>query len=325
MNVVDKITIDEFKKYINNNTPFIVKNFLNNYKNDSQNSIKNIPKNTQDIQISGNYKEYCSSELINDFIEETNNTYSCAPHGCYNYTNKKIKCNHPLIEGLMVDKDLQFSDLNRFWEHSKNNFTRNHYDGNGINVINICLKGKKRFYLANPKKTLQMYPLSNISINSNPDDSFYDYIVELNKGDMIYIPSYWWHKVLTLEDNSRNLNFNFYNKNVKIPQRDQTIYKLHKLTKSDFSKDPICKYTNDVLDFSFFSNSIFELIIPIILIIIIAKVIPFAVFVSLFILMVIIMENEYLNIEYYGYTKMIITVLILFLIITTIFNFVLVH
>lgn len=77
-----------------------------------------------------------------------------------------------------------------------------------------------------------MIPLSNLSLVENLDDSNYDYILDINPGDLLYIPCYWWHKVTTLEDNSININFNFYVKD-------------HKLSGSSlWHKDPIHNFAN---------------------------------------------------------------------------------
>ena len=39
---------------------------------------------------------------------------------------------------------------NRYWHHDKGHVTRWHFDGDGVQVINICLRGSKRFLLAPP-------------------------------------------------------------------------------------------------------------------------------------------------------------------------------
>ncbi len=48
---------------------------------------------------------------------------------------------------LNTDNNLIYKDKTRYWIHPKNNYTQSHYDGDGTNVINICIKGKKKFIL----------------------------------------------------------------------------------------------------------------------------------------------------------------------------------
>jgi hypothetical protein len=90
-----------------------------------------------------------------------------------------------------------------------------------------------------------MIPLSNISIIQDPHDYNYDYILDIYPGDLLYIPSYWWHKVITLEDDSININFNFYVKEHKLSERQKNIFALHKLTNSSWwHRDSIHNFAN---------------------------------------------------------------------------------
>ena len=90
---------------------------------------------------------------------------------------------------------------NRFWEHNKGHVTRWHFDGDGVQVINICLSGIKQFDLAPPGSTL-MYPFSNIACAPPPAT----YSVVIRKGDLLYFPAFWLHKVTCLKDNTKTYN-----------------------------------------------------------------------------------------------------------------------
>ena len=104
---------------------------------------------------------------------------------------------------------------------------------------------KKKFYLGSPSRQFTMVPLSNLSLVENLDDSNYDYILDINPGDLLYIPCYWWHKVTTLEDESININFNFYVKDHKLSERQKNIFALHRLSGSSWwHKDPIHNFAN---------------------------------------------------------------------------------
>jgi hypothetical protein len=234
----ENFNIEIFKKHIKNNQPCLIKNFLTNNINDN-----NLCNENNVININSKYKK-CSLNSFISFIK--NLKLTCVDHGCFNNNNNnnKLCCDIKFLENLINDNNYFFKDTKRYWIHNKNNFTRNHYDGNGIEIINICLQGKKKFYLASPEKKFTMIPLSNLSLIKNPNDSNYDYIIDVNIGDLLYIPSYWWHKVLTLENESININFNFYCCNHKLSERQKNIYALHKLTNSSFTNDNIYKFIN---------------------------------------------------------------------------------
>jgi hypothetical protein len=233
----EKFDINIFKRHIKDNKPCLIKNFfINNTKEDNLFCDK---KNIRNINIDSKYTT-CNIKSLVNHIEKSE--LKCFGYGCYFKKKENICCSNSLLEKLFIDQEYYFDKDNRLWNHKKKNFTRNHYDGNGVEVINISLKGKKRFYLASPSKTFTMFPISNISVNSNPDDYNYDYIIDLLPGDFLYIPSYWWHKVLTLED-SINMNFNFYVKDHKLSERQKNIYYLHKLANSYLWKnDEIKKF-----------------------------------------------------------------------------------
>ncbi len=234
----DSCDIDIFKEHVKLNKPLIIRNFLKSKPYDKDTKCYNNEK-YHDVNIEPNYQG-CSIELFLDYINEIK--LYCTSYGCYNKGDQKICCSIPFIKSLMDDKDYLFKDMNRFWSHDKDNFTRNHYDGNGIEILNISLKGQKIFYLADPSKKIKMFPISNVSITSDPDDSFYDYKIVLEPGDLLYIPSYWWHKVITTQDKTVNINFNFYKYDYKIDETKKNIFNCHRLTNTKlYQQDPIFK------------------------------------------------------------------------------------
>jgi len=121
----------------------------------------------------------------------------------------------------------------RIWRHKKGNFTRNHYDGNGVHVMNLCLAGSKKFSVA-PPGTFWTLPLSNIGVRKDPPDAQFAFTVTLTPGDLLYIPKFWFHKVRTLEDDAVNVNLNFYEteKCKVVHQRNDDLLQLHRLVKS---------------------------------------------------------------------------------------------
>lgn len=144
----------------------------------------------------------------------------------------------------------------RLWYHDKGHFTRNHYDANGTDLFNICVNGSKQFSLA-PPDTFINYPYSGVSINSDPSDVYYDKVI-IKSGDLLFIPSFWYHKVLTLEDNSRNFNFTMHylyqspslrNKQLMIAHRmfNTIMYNNNKGIQLIYQNKPINLYTVYIL------------------------------------------------------------------------------
>jgi hypothetical protein len=127
------------------------------------------------------------------------------------------------VETITKMQEVVPSNRVRFWEHSQGHITPWHYDGNGIDIFNISLSGSKTFYLS-PPGSLKTYPLSAVAINMYAKGT---HVYKLFPGDMLYIPSFWFHRVITMEDNTKNVNFSFYYTPRKISTRDCHIYKLH--------------------------------------------------------------------------------------------------
>jgi len=157
------------------------------------------------------------------------------------FEKKEIPFNE-YINAYQQDQNLLHSDVIRVWRHNKNNVTRWHYDGNGADLLNISLQGKKRFYLA-PPNSFPVYPFTNIAWKYDFKET---HLVEIEPGDMLFIPAYWFHKVVTLEDNTININYIMYNKNNKqiASKRDQELFALHNLFNTSMDKEIKSIYIN---------------------------------------------------------------------------------
>lgn len=121
-----------------------------------------------------------------------------------------------------------------------------HWDGNGADVFNVSIRGSKEFYLS-PPGSIPTYPLSSIGIVCFHKPKMH---VILMPGDMLYIPAYWFHKVLTLENNTININYQFFNLHpIHMSFRSNMIYKLHDLLSTKLCLDQytnmICKISNE--------------------------------------------------------------------------------
>lgn len=206
---LNEITPELFlQNHIKENRPCVIKKFFHNDK------CLDFYKKNINRAI-----EYKIGNLVSNFMNEL----------CVSDFIKKIESNFTITQ------------CTRAWQHNKNNVTRWHYDGNGQNVINICLAGKKRFFLA-PPSSIPVYPLSNIALPYDWDSEW----IDIETYDLLYIPSYWFHKVETLEDKTITINYLFYddiNNNLFASHRDIYLYTLHDYFNTAMCKDIICLIT----------------------------------------------------------------------------------
>lgn len=185
---------------IKSNKPIFIKNFLSKYNFDKNQFITYLKKtDTADIHY---YAKGVFLKKIDDFDFIKN-------------IKNELNSNNNLI----------FDEKIRYWIHPKNNYTPNHYDGNGTNVINICFSGKKKFILTPPNSQIN-FSLSNISlINTSSDEEKFQYVLEEN--DLLLIPSFWYHEVHCLEDDTITINICFIDNNVVIPDKQKVKYFMH--------------------------------------------------------------------------------------------------
>jgi hypothetical protein len=222
----NKITPQYFyNNHVLTNKPCVIKNF---YKNDNCYSYyKNNEYKLKKYMIGPAVAYKIDNECINNFMSE-------------------------------IKKITSFVDTKRVWMHNKDNLTTWHYDGNGSAVINICISGKKRFYLS-PPGTIPVYPLSSIGIKYIKWECNY---VDIEKYDFLFIPAFWFHEVLTLEDNTFTINHRFFiknNNNLFAANRDIYIYNLHKYLNTYMCKDNIiCDITKDKSFLSSFLYGLYE-------------------------------------------------------------------
>lgn len=218
--------VEEVINGINLNRPIFIKNFLN--KNIYGHEIKKIinillfDNNKDDnFLIKGAYKKDLTNfNLINDI-----------------HNKLKSQNNYVLIDYL------------RIWKHNKNNITPYHYDGNGIDVINICIHGKKKFILTPPRTHIN-FPFSNISLINLAKEKI-EYILEPT--DLLLIPRFWYHEVTCLKDDTLTINYLITNKDAEINNQKLMIYKLHEFFNTEMSKEAIISVTKNkkinIIDF----------------------------------------------------------------------------
>jgi hypothetical protein len=207
---------DKIFEHIKKNEPLYIKDFFSNSK--YKKAIDNI------INLSK------SSNEKNDFLKGS----------CYIKLESNIFIND-VLKKLNKNKDIEVYKQYRIWNHKKNNITPWHYDGNGIDVLNICFSGKKEYILSKPNSQITI-PFTNITILETNQNE-YKYILE--PGDLLLIPRFWFHKVISLKDDTITLNFCLTNKYNTIPKNFKMLYNLHNFLKTQMSlNENICKYSN---------------------------------------------------------------------------------
>ena len=206
---------DKIFKSIQKNEPLYIKDFF--LKNEYNNSIKEIIKLSK------------LSKKKNKFLKGS----------VYIKSDSNLFINAILTE-LKKNSDIKIYDDYRVWNHKKNNITPWHYDGNGIDVINICLCGKKQFILAKPNSQYT-FPFTNITMFET-NEKKYNYI--LGPGDLLLIPRFWFHKVISLKNNTITINFCLTNNYNNIPNNFKMLYNTHIFFNTVMKQQNICNFPN---------------------------------------------------------------------------------
>lgn len=219
--------------------PVVLSGFLSTWKASSltpetlagvfpEHSLKfRIGKQSTEVQWE-NQCQYASAS-ISEFNEWVNgdsrnssslSCFNCDTHWCYaDYKRMaEIFKDQP---GFLKDVDwsvLGFEsyggEQSTFWLGSRGSNTVCHYDTYGCNLV-AQLYGRKRWVMFPPSDTPYMYPtripyeessvFSQVSVKSPDLNKFPEfqkvtpYVVTLEPGDVLFVPSKWWHFVESLE------------------------------------------------------------------------------------------------------------------------------
>jgi cupin-like protein len=115
----------------------------------------------------------------------------------------------------------------RYWIHEAANVTHWHFDANSLFVFNVQVIGKKQFTLVSPASPLPSYPFTaTTSVAAERERHRYAHacthaIVELDEGDLLFMPAYWQHRVRALAD-SINVNWVGTRRGVPTPSASAT-------------------------------------------------------------------------------------------------------
>lgn len=99
----------------------------------------------------------------------------------------------------------------RIWINNPNHLTPFHSDTNGLYVFNVQVTGTKRWQLLDPDAPLDLYAFTqfpHLKYNRSIPDDLAPYLWEcrLQASEMIFVPAFWYHKVLS-ESETINVNW----------------------------------------------------------------------------------------------------------------------
>ncbi|MFT5693426.1 MAG: hypothetical protein ACI92E_002764 [Oceanicoccus sp.] len=117
-----------------------------------------------------------------------------------------------IIEQIFVRDDIAHKpEPLRLWMQPQGHVTGLHYDGNSLCGMNWHIAGKKHWLLVAPTKLLPMMPLTYLTMTADdfePSARKYDVMdFTVEKGEMLFIPRYWAHRVSALGETNANLNW----------------------------------------------------------------------------------------------------------------------
>lgn len=119
-------------------------------------------------------------------------------------------CNTPAVVDEVMDPETAFLRENcvRVWFNPGGHITPWHYDGHSLHVFNLQLKGKKRWTLAAPETPLPCTPFSHTAMLKRASlAGKRTYTFDLDEGDMLFLPRYWFHYVESVEALNINVNW----------------------------------------------------------------------------------------------------------------------
>ena len=123
----------------------------------------------------------------------------------------------------------------RLWLSPKGKYTPFHYDAGGVHIFNTQVTGRKRWRLIDPQTPLPVLPfkhhcLGNFEVLADSSNTleYKVFVCELRAGDTLFLPAYWIHAVLSLEEENVNTDFYVWNSSVAtrcaLQTRGQTLF-----------------------------------------------------------------------------------------------------
>lgn len=210
---------DSFEK---KNQPILIKNFLTDYNFLEKLTFDKIKKNCGFEKVyvayskNGIYKldpksGGLSSGTLEMRLDEYLNKIEKEDNGKYYLQQTPLETIFPKIfKELELNNILSLSSPyeSNVWIGPKGTVVHLHFDWS--NNFYLQIEGKKRFILYPPNQTKYLYPyskktkiphVSQVDINAPDLEKFSNFtkaqptIFDLNSGDVLYIPPFWWHQV----------------------------------------------------------------------------------------------------------------------------------
>lgn len=119
-------------------------------------------------------------------------------------------CTTPDVVDQLMDPEQAFLRDNcvRIWFNPGGHITPWHYDGHSLHVFNLQLKGKKRWTIVAPETPLPCTPFSHTVVTKRPRlDNKRLLTFDLDEGDMLFLPRYWYHYVESMGEMNINVNW----------------------------------------------------------------------------------------------------------------------
>lgn len=221
---LDKLDIKEFYNSYFNQKPVIIKGGIENTKFFKRWSMNYLKQKIGNRPVTLNY---ASSQLYNNAISEVKNLEGSfhemidrlvsggVDTGSYYLAQSSIEQNFPeLLEDLEMPKYIKESDLllsTNMWLGGSGCDSGLHYDFSHNFFLQVI--GKKELTLFAPEDSKYLYPsdkegfkhMSEIALNDVNLIQFPMFnkakplIIMVEAGDCVYIPSYWWHNLISIE------------------------------------------------------------------------------------------------------------------------------
>ena len=118
-----------------------------------------------------------------------------------------------ILDHLRGTCDLRFRKRpTRVWISSSRTRSGWHYDGNSLDILNVQVRGKKRFTLVSPDTPLECFAFDSFVRRQYDGVEIlgrdHDYTTfDLEAGDMLFLPRFWFHMVDSLGEINVNLNW----------------------------------------------------------------------------------------------------------------------
>lgn len=198
---IQQITVGEFMtRYFNPEIPVILKNVTGNWPllNELNTMIFSNQLINEGLTVNKLWFEADKSYLKDKIIQPT------------------------IVKHIMASDHIHSRKNNqRIWVNFKDHLTLLHADVNGLFVFNVQVKGRKHWKIYSPNTPFKLYSFSQFPLikynTAERDEKLSESCIEfdLEEGDMLFLPPYWYHQVEAQEDVNININWVATKKNTK--------------------------------------------------------------------------------------------------------------